>query len=105
MSELVRIVEPDPILFAMRQDRSLVPVEDGRAQSNVGNLLGAIAHEFRLQETHPVHSDSLDLQYVQSICPLSGPGLVLPSVHLFSLLMCEEGSAHFFPLNLFKYTI
>src|SRR5690348_10567191 len=76
MSERAYIVVPGPTLFEMKQDRSPTPVEGVLAQSDVGNLLDAIALEVSLRGIPPAHSDSLDRRCVQSIFLLFDPGLV-----------------------------
>ena len=107
MNERAYIVVSGPTLFEMKQDCSPSLVEGVLAQSDVGNLLDAIAHEVRLRGIHPAHSDSLDRRCVQSISLLFGPGLVSSyGSSLFSFRVYGRGKLSiFFFSSLFEYTI
>jgi hypothetical protein len=106
MSERVCIVVSGPTLSEMKQDRSLALVEGVLAQSDVGNLLDAIAHEVRFRGIHPAHSDSLGRRCVQSIFLLFGPGLVSSygsSLFYFHVYVRGKLSIFFFS-SLSEYT-
>jgi hypothetical protein len=97
MNERACIVVSGPTLFEMKQDRSLSLVEGVLVQSDVGNLLGANAHEVCLRGIHPAHSDSLDQRCVQSIFLLFGPGLVSSyGLSLFSFRVYGRGKLSIF---------
>ena len=97
MNERACIVVFGPTLFEMKQDRSPTLVEGVLVQSDVGNLLDAIAHEVCLRGIHPAHSDSLDQRCVLSISLLFGPELVSSyGLSLFSFRVYGRGKLSIF---------